>query len=439
MHAAKRFGAARARFGQVFEGQRNSKCPAVSREDDVEAAGQRIARLRRADAVDRKPRSRGHTLWLKCECLQTGGAFKLRGATNRLLQLRDEERQRGVVAFSSGNHAQGVAIAAQRLGIPATIVMPADAPAVKVEATRAEGAEIVFYDRRTREPRGDRRRASPPSAARWWCRASTIRAIVAGQGTVGLEILEQLGTSRRRRIVVPTGGGGLASGIALGLPGRGDRLRRARRLGRHAPLARSRRDRAGRAPTRRRHLCDALQTPLVSPITFGILQARGAQAPGGQRSRGRARRCASPGASIGWWSSRAARSRWRRCSPARSSAGERDGGGAVGRECRPGASRADRRMRLRRRRCGRCRARHATGLERSTCGSAASSSAASVCSSAASALGSVSPSPSEASSRRVEHHRDARQDRFLDPLERLFEARLLLVRWPLRHYGRRPG
>jgi len=89
------------------------------------------------------------TVWLKCESLQTGHAFKLRGATNRLLQLSDEAKQRGVVAFSSGNHAQGVAIAAKRLGVPAVIVMPADAPKVKVDATRGHGAEIIFYDRLT--------------------------------------------------------------------------------------------------------------------------------------------------------------------------------------------------------------------------------------------------------------------------------------------------
>jgi len=91
----------------------------------------------------------GMRVWLKCECLQTGGAFKLRGASNRLLQLSPEERQRGVVAFSSGNHARGVAIAARRLGMRAIIVMPSDAPQVKVDGTRSEGAEIVLYDRRT--------------------------------------------------------------------------------------------------------------------------------------------------------------------------------------------------------------------------------------------------------------------------------------------------
>src|SRR5215212_11838215 len=89
----------------------------------------------------------GVRLWVKAECLQEGGSFKLRGATNRLLLLAEAQRGRGVVAFSSGNHAQGVAIAARRLGIPATIVMPSDAPAIKVDNTGAQGARIVFYDR----------------------------------------------------------------------------------------------------------------------------------------------------------------------------------------------------------------------------------------------------------------------------------------------------
>ena len=119
----------------------------VNREHVLEAA------RRIAGSVVRTPLAaasiRGRSVWLKCECLQTGGAFKLRGASNRLLALSEEERSRGVVAFSSGNHAQGVAIAAHRLGIKATIVMPSDAPALKVEGTRANGAQIIFYDRMT--------------------------------------------------------------------------------------------------------------------------------------------------------------------------------------------------------------------------------------------------------------------------------------------------
>src|SRR5687768_17783779 len=115
----------------------------VTRSEVLEA-GKRIA-----GSIERTPLIEsdlgGHRIWLKCECLQTGGAFKLRGATNRLLQLDDDERRRGVVAFSSGNYARGVAIAARRLAIAATIVMPADAPAVKIEGTRGEGAKILFY------------------------------------------------------------------------------------------------------------------------------------------------------------------------------------------------------------------------------------------------------------------------------------------------------
>ena len=105
--------------------------PMVTRKDVVAAA----ARIR--DQVEQTPLVPSSAGFLKCECLQTGGSFKLRGATNRLLQLSEEQKQRGVVAFSSGNHAQGVAIAARRLGIPATIVMPADAHCRPVRGRRA--------------------------------------------------------------------------------------------------------------------------------------------------------------------------------------------------------------------------------------------------------------------------------------------------------------
>ncbi|MFL6739812.1 MAG: threonine/serine dehydratase [Sphingomicrobium sp.] len=216
-------------------------------------------------------RIRGSRVWLKCECLQTGGSFKLRGATNRLMQLTNEEQATGVVAFSSGNHAQGVAIAAKRLGIPAIIVMPADAPALKVEGTRSQGAEIIFYDRRS-ESREE-------IAARIASEKGSVVVpsfddphIVAGQGTAGLEILEQLGTSPAQ-ILVNCGGGGLAAGIALASPDANiivvepegwDDMRRSLEQGEIVPVG------PDAPPT----LCDALQTPRVSPITFGILKAR---------------------------------------------------------------------------------------------------------------------------------------------------------------------
>jgi threonine dehydratase len=214
-------------------------------------------------------------VWLKCECLQTGGAFKLRGATNRLLQLSREERERGVVAFSSGNHARGVAIAARRLAIPAVIVMPADAPGVKVEGTRGEGAEIIFYDRRNESREEIAAKISAETGATV-VPSFDDPMIVAGQGSVGIEIVEQLGSSPPM-IVIPCGGGGLASGIALAAPEAEivivepdgwDDMARSLELGEIVPVPAD-------APNT---FCDALQTPRVSPITFSILRDRQAKA-----------------------------------------------------------------------------------------------------------------------------------------------------------------
>ncbi len=245
----------------------------LSREDVTEA------RERIAGTVERTPlievRIGGRRMWLKCECLQTGGAFKLRGASNRLLMLSAEERKRGVVAFSSGNHARGVAIAARRLGMKAVIVMPSDAPAVKVEGTRDEGAEILFYDRRTgnREAMAAEIRAASGAIV---VPSFDDPAIVSGQGTVGLEILDQLherDIEAPSMIVVPCGGGGLASGIALACPETAivavepegwDDMARSLVLGAIVAVDAD-------APDT---LCDALQTPRVSPITFEIFQER---------------------------------------------------------------------------------------------------------------------------------------------------------------------
>lgn len=217
----------------------------------------------------------GARVWLKCECLQTGGSFKLRGATNRLLQLSPEERERGVVAFSSGNHARGVAIAAKRLGIRAVIVMPADAPKVKVEGTRGEGAEIVFYERRTESREGFAARLASETGATVVPSFDDV-AIVAGQGTAGLEIVEQLGRSPSR-IIIPCGGGGLASGIALAVPEAEivvvepegwDDMGRSLEVGEIVPVQ----------PDAPNTFCDAIMTPRVSPITLGILSDRDARA-----------------------------------------------------------------------------------------------------------------------------------------------------------------
>ena len=242
--------------------------------DDVVAAAQRIEGL-----VERTPliesEIAGQPVWLKCDCLQTGGSFKLRGATNRLLQLSAEERGKGVVAFSSGNHARGVAIAARRLGVRAVIVMPSDAPQVKVDGTRGEGAEIVFYDRRTESREEIAARLAGESGATIVPSFDDER-IVVGQGTAGLEIAEQLGRSPKR-IVTPCGGGGLASGLALAAPDAEivvvepegwDDMAQSLDLGQIVPVS----------PDAPNTFCDAIMTPRVSPITLGILESRHAQA-----------------------------------------------------------------------------------------------------------------------------------------------------------------
>lgn len=216
----------------------------------------------------------GVRLWVKAECLQQGGSFKLRGATNRLMQLDAGERRRGVVAFSSGNHAQGVAIAARKLGIPATIVMPSDAPEVKRDATIAAGAEIVAYDRATesREEIGARLAAERGAAL---VPSFDDVDIIEGQGTTGVEIREQLGAAADK-VLVCCGGGGLSAGISLALPEAEivtvepfgwDDMARSLSGGNIVPVAED------APPTR----CDALQTKLVSPLTFDALRDSGAR------------------------------------------------------------------------------------------------------------------------------------------------------------------
>ena len=160
----------------------------------------------------------GGRLLVKAECLQRGGAFKFRGAYNRISRLSGEQLKAGVVAFSSGNHAQGVALAAQMLGTPSVIVMPKDAPVMKIDNTRAYGAEIVLYDRA-----GENRTEIAQRLALE--RGATLVPsyddpfIIAGQGTVGLEIAAQARKmdAKLDAVIIPCGGGGLISGCALAL------------------------------------------------------------------------------------------------------------------------------------------------------------------------------------------------------------------------------
>ncbi len=182
---------------------------------DVKAAADRIAGhalrtpVMRSRSVDERT---GATVHFKCENLQRMGAFKFRGAFNALSRLSPEARARGVIAFSSGNHAQAVALAGRELGIPATIVMPANAPAVKLAATRGYGAEVVLYDSGT----GDREALAKKLAAE---RGLALIPpfdhpdIIAGQGTAAMELFEEAGPLDY--LFVPCGGGGLLSGSAL--------------------------------------------------------------------------------------------------------------------------------------------------------------------------------------------------------------------------------
>ena len=183
--------------------------------DAIRAARERIAGVARVTPlVPASSDDRFAHLWVKCENLQLGGAFKLRGAFNFVSQIAAADRGRGVVTYSSGNHGQAMAIAARRLGMPAVVVMPTTAPAVKVDGARSYGAEVHFAGTTTI----DRRLAAEALAGE---RGLTMVPpfddveIVAGQGTVGLEIVEQQPTVAA--VYVPVGGGGLISGIAAAI------------------------------------------------------------------------------------------------------------------------------------------------------------------------------------------------------------------------------
>ena len=220
---------------------------------------------------------KGVPVAFKAESLQPIGAFKIRGAWHRLTALDEGAQKKGVVAFSSGNHAQGVAWAAKRLGIAATIVMPSDAPRLKRESTLALGAEVVTYDRAT-----ESREAIAAQLAE--ARGATLVPsfddpwIIEGQGSAGVEAAAQmaaLGMGAPTCVVIPCGGGGLSAGIALALkdsaitvvePEGWDDMRRSLEASWIEPVG------PNPPPT----ACDSLQTLRVSPLTFDVLSRRDA-------------------------------------------------------------------------------------------------------------------------------------------------------------------
>jgi threonine dehydratase len=181
---------------------------------DIRAAADRIRPIARRTPLLDVSGAAGWPLFLKAESFQPGGAFKIRGAYNMVAQLTDDQRRRGVVTYSSGNHGQAMALAARELGAPAVVVMPTTAPQIKIDGAKAFGAEVIFagttsVERRARaEEEAEARGLTmvPPFDHAW---------IIAGQGTVGLEILEQL--PEVAAVLVPIGGGGLIAGAAAAI------------------------------------------------------------------------------------------------------------------------------------------------------------------------------------------------------------------------------
>lgn len=215
----------------------------------------------------------GAELLVKAECLQVTGSFKIRGAMNRLAQIPPEGRKAGVVAFSSGNHAQGVARAAKLLGMPALIVMPSDAPEVKVDGVRADGGEVYLYDRNTQN--------RDEIAARLAAERGAVLVpsyddfdIIAGQGTAGLEFARQAEAMGKPldHLICCVGGGGLITGVALAF----EQLSPATKIWGAEPEGHddwARSLTAGEAVANApgtRSICDAILTPAPGVLTFAL-------------------------------------------------------------------------------------------------------------------------------------------------------------------------
>jgi threonine dehydratase len=216
----------------------------------------------------------GRRVFIKPECLQHTGSFKYRGARSAVSALDPDTRAHGVIAFSSGNHAQGVALAASEFGVPCVIIMPADAPRLKIDNTRALGAEVVLYDRAT-EDRDALGAALSSERGLTLIKPFDEPQVIAGQGTVGLEIAEDaraLGIESAD-VLVCCGGGGLTSGIALALEAEAPGLR-ARPVEPEGFDDTARSLRLGRIRRNARlsgSLCDAIITPQPGALTFPIM------------------------------------------------------------------------------------------------------------------------------------------------------------------------
>lgn len=251
--------------------------------DDIEAAAKRLSQvavrtpLLQSAELDELL---GGRVWVKPECFQLTGSFKIRGAYNLLSQLSDEQAGKGVAAWSSGNHAQGVAMAGNLLGIETAIVMPEDAPKAKIERTRRFGGEVILYDRYT----GDREAIARKIAAERGAKlvpSYESEEIIAGQGTIGLEIAQQsmeLGLPPDQ-VLIGCGGGGISSGSAIAIKA----LLPDTSVYTVEPqdfddMARSLRDGVRRSNAESaRSICDALLAESPGKIPFAIHQALGTQ------------------------------------------------------------------------------------------------------------------------------------------------------------------
>ena len=244
----------------------------------IEAAAQRAQGVVRQTPLLSSPfldEIAGRRVFIKAECLQHTGSFKFRGAWSALSGMAADARARGVIAYSSGNHAQGVALAARMHGVRAVILMPSDAPRVKIDNTRALGAEVVLHDRETE----DRDEIGTRLAAE---RGLTLvkpfdnPLVVAGQGTAGLEIAAQAGEAgvERAQVLVPCGGGGLTSGIALALEARAPDMvvRPCEPEGFDDTIRSLRSGRREVNPRRGGSICDAIITPSPGEVTLPIMQ-----------------------------------------------------------------------------------------------------------------------------------------------------------------------
>lgn len=245
---------------------------------DINAAAQRLAGhavrtpLLNAPLLDA---AAGRRIFVKAECLQKTGSFKYRGARSAVSALDPETRARGVIAFSSGNHAQGVALAAREMGAPAVIIMPADAPMMKIRNTEAYGAEVVLYDRANEDRDAIGARLSEERGLTL-IKPFDNEQVISGQGTTGLEIAEQAAEAgvTDADVLVCCGGGGLTSGIALALEAEAPGLT-ARPVEPEGFDDVARSLAAGAIQTNNRmsgSICDAIVTPRPGDITFPILK-----------------------------------------------------------------------------------------------------------------------------------------------------------------------